>query len=142
MHFSGTNGAEAAAVSKQPAEKVVGDYRAAAVYLRTLSNAFDTSLPDFPFYLFFYFFFLLGRRSRLALLAMRDTSASTRGHHQWTPEYDEGKRECEKERVKAVSCGGGGGGGATAGVFSPCQVTTLVRVLSRERRLVFVEVKT
>lgn len=121
MHFSGTNGAEAAAVSKQPAEKLLVITRAGVVYLCTLSSAFDTS-PLLPFgrlafliIYFLFFSFFSGERSSLAPLAMRDTSASTPGHHQWTSEYDEEKRE----RVKRVSSERGRNGRLRLLVMTP-----------------------
>lgn len=71
-------------------------------------------LPHFPladllFNLFIFTF--LSERSCLALLGMRGTPASTPGHHQWTSEYDEEKREGEtgeqwgegRERVLAAA---------------------------------------
>lgn len=96
-HFSGTNGAEAAAVSKQPAEKLlVITERGSFIYAHSAARLIP--LPHFPladllFNLFIFFF--LSERSSLALLGMRGTPASTPGHHQWTSEYDEEKREGE-----------------------------------------------
>lgn len=97
-HFSGTNGAEAAAVSKQPAEKLlVITERGSFIYAHSATRLIPP--PYFPLadLLFFnyLFSFFPGERSSLAPLAMRDTWASTPGHHQWTSEYDEEKREGE-----------------------------------------------